>query len=262
MESRRRITAGQVRDIEDVRRNKELLEDWIFVDIGFAPKGKSCGVAIGNQKAKEVRFAKLVKMVVEEVGKSCKPLNLLLEAPLSMAFTEDGNPWPRSFESKRKQWNPVPRWFKDLITDDFKGWYHQTGPNTTAGAVRLIWKLNRCERQREIRLFEGFAPREKGAKSKKGDHAIVAEKLRGVVKGETGCPIVPPDEITTAYPSRSSHKYTQVWPITGIEGWDADKPPGCSSIPPVVWVPPNCKGVVPGKAVGQCCCTVLRDQAS
>lgn len=246
MPSEFKITAGKVADIEAVRRNATLLDDWIFVDIGFAPEDASCGVAVGNRKSEKVSFAKLVEMVVEEVGKLGKPLNLLLEDPLSMAFTKAGNPWPRSFEAKPKKWNLVPKWFEDLKDGTHRGWYRQAGTLTKAGAERLIWKLCRCKRQREVRLFEGSA-------SLKADHHKVAEKLREVVKGEIGCPIVSPNEIT------AGRKYTDLWPITGIEGWDSHKPPK-DGIPPVVWVPPMCKGVVHGNEVGQCCCTILRNQ--
>ena len=240
MASKYRITAGQVCDIEKVRQRKALLEDWIFVDIGFAPDKPSCGIAIGNQKAEEVRFAKLVEMVVEEVkkpGRSENPLYLLLEAPLSMAFTEDGNPWPRSFEAKPKKWNRVPGRFEDLKDRTHRGWYRQAGAVTKGGAERLVWELRRCVRQREIRLFEGFVPRKKGDEQQPGDHAEVVETLRDVIKWKTGCPIVPPCEIRAAYTLRPSCEYTQLWPIIGIEGWDSNEPPADCMIPPVVWIP-------------------------
>ena len=240
MPSKRRITAGQVRDIEDIRNNPALLEDWIFVDIGFSSTRTSCGIAIGSCAATEVTFADLVKMVVDAVEKqdcSDKPLHLVLEAPLSMAFTEDGNPWPRTFEG--------------LIDGIPRGWYYQAGATTRGGAERLMWKLRRCKRRRPIRLFEGFIPRERGAEHQAGDHARVAEQLRGVVKGETGCPIVRPDEITAGL---------QVWPISGIEGWDSNKPPKDNMIPPVVWVPQACLGEHPENISRQCPCTALRNQ--
>ena len=135
MASKRRITAGKVRDIEDVRQNKKLLEDWIFVDIGFARQDNSCGVAIGTDVAKKVEFAELVKLVVRAVQKEGKSLNLLLEAPLSMAFTKAGNPWPRNFEwSTRSQGNDSPQWFKDLIDPSERFWYSRAGASTKAGA--------------------------------------------------------------------------------------------------------------------------------
>ena len=245
MASEYKIVAGQVCDIEKVKENPELLEDWIFVDIGFAPESTSCGVAMGRRQAEEVTFAKLVQKVIEEVERPCRsnrPLYLLLEAPLSMAFTKDGNPWPRSFEAKPENWNRVPKWFEDLKDGTHRGWYRQAGTLTMAGAARLIWQVHKCKRQRNIRLFEGFAPRGKETESqktgsRKGDHAKVVEKLREVVKGKTGCPIVPPCEIAAAYTSRPAPKYTQLWPITGIAGWDSNEPPEDCKIPPVVWVP-------------------------
>ena len=234
MASKCRITAGQVRDIEKVQGEPALLKDWIFVDIGFSSTEESCGVAIGNVEAEEVKFANLVKIAVSkvtEVEKPNTPLNLLLEAPLSIAFTADGNPTARFFESKT---NSKPLEFARLMDGTHRGWYYNAGANTMAGAVRLIWELRKCMRRREIRLFEGFAPREskeEGNKSSPGDHAKVADKLRDVVKGEIVCPIVHPYQITDG--RRSAH----LWPITGIEGWDSHNPPKGRMIPPVVWLP-------------------------
>ena len=238
MASKYRITAGQVCDIEKVRQKCEkekpkLVEDWIFVDIGFAPpQNKSCGVAIGTCEAEEVTFAELVGKVTEAVKKPGKPLNLLLESPLSMAFDTDGNPQPRIFEwSTKSQGNHSPKWSKNFIDGTHRGWYYQAGATTRGGAERLIWELHKRIRRREIRLFEGFVPRKKGDKQKPGDHAKVAAKLRNVVKGEIVCPIVHPHQITDG--RLSAH----LWPITGIEGWDSNEPPADCMIPPVVWIP-------------------------
>lgn len=271
MASKYRITAGKVCDIEKVQKKTgkaklELLEDWIFVDIGFAPsQNKSCGVARGTREAEEVTFAELVGKVTEAVKKLSEPLNLLLESPLSMAFDTVGNPMPRSFERSRslqaalKGDSSKPKWVEHFIEGgNHKGWYYQAGPQVMAGAERLIWELRRCTRRREVRLFEGFAPREskkEGTESSVGDHAKDAAKLRDVVKGETGCPIVHPFEIT------AGRQYTNLWPITGIGGWDFHKPPKDSMIPPVVWVPPKCQGKKPEGGPRRCYCADLRDEA-
>lgn len=264
MKSQYRITAGKVCDIEEVQKKPEkekleLLEDWIFVDIGFAPPDrKSCGVAIGSSKAKKITFGELVDKVKEKVKESAKPLNLLLEAPLSLAFDTAGNPMPRSFERSRSlqaglnKGKSSPEWVENFIEGGYhKGWYYQAGPLVLVGAERLIWELRRCMRRREVRLFEGFVPREskkEESKSADGDHGKVAEKLRDVVKGKTGCPIVRPYEIT------AGRQYAYLWPITGIEGWDSHKPPEDIMIPPVVWVPPNCQGKKRVNATRLCTC--------
>ena len=255
MVSRRRITAGQVEDIEAVRVNPVLLRDWIFVDIGFSSTEESCGVAIGKDDPEEVTFANLVKKLaaqVAEVEKPHKPLNLLLEAPLSIAFTTDGNPTARVFESKKES---TPPKLAELMDDTHRGWYYNAGANTMAGATRLIWELRKCKRRRDIRLFEGYAPRESERrdeiKSKKGDHAKVVRQLRALVKGEIRCPVLSPGKITVDL---------HVWPIVGIEGWDSHKPPKDNMIPPVVWVPPKCLGEEPESTIGQCPCAIVRNQ--
>ena len=224
MTSEHKIIAGTVRDIENVRRDKTLLECWIFSDIGFAPDEKSCGVAVGSHTAEEVRFAEMVNMMVEKVEEPGKPLHLLLESPLSAAFTPAGNPCPRNFEwSTRSKGNHSSKWFKDWIDKMHRGWYLRAGASTKAGAERLLWELHRCKRQRDVLLFEGFAPL-------KAKHKEVAEKLRYAVKGETSSHIVSPDEIV------AGKLEVYLWPITGISGWDSNEPPAYGKIPPVVWV--------------------------
>ena len=66
--------------------------EWVFVDLGFAKAAKSCGLLVGDEKPKEVSFSQLKTEMLEIVAADGKPLNLLIEAPLSVAFNESGNP--------------------------------------------------------------------------------------------------------------------------------------------------------------------------
>jgi hypothetical protein len=59
---------------------------WVFVDLGFAQADKSCGLLAGDGKPKEISFSQLRTEVMEIVAACGKPLNLLIEAPLSVAF--------------------------------------------------------------------------------------------------------------------------------------------------------------------------------
>lgn len=60
--------------------------DWAFVDLGFAEKSKSCGALFGDGVAEEMQFSDLLIWLQEVVHSSSRPLNLILEAPLSQQF--------------------------------------------------------------------------------------------------------------------------------------------------------------------------------
>ena len=43
-----KIKPGQVSDIFAAMKNRDLLKDWAFVDVGFSGNNASCGIAIGE----------------------------------------------------------------------------------------------------------------------------------------------------------------------------------------------------------------------
>ena len=100
-----KITAGHADDI-----NQDSGQ-WLIVDIGFSETENSCGVwndAWNVKEPKAVTFAALVELAKKEIQKDVEePLNLLIEAPLSVAFTKDGNPTLRicdSQDGKKRRW--------------------------------------------------------------------------------------------------------------------------------------------------------------
>ena len=132
-----RIIAGQVADI-----NRDSGQ-WLIVDVGFSSTEPTSGVWNGTGEPHVVTFGDLVELATREVRKaSPQPLNLLLEAPLSVAFHQNGNPTRRCC---------------DTYKGKHRDWYVNAGATTLIAACRLLWALHRCERQRDVRLFEGFA---------------------------------------------------------------------------------------------------------
>ena len=132
-----RIIAGQVADIN------EHSGQWLIVDVGFSNRESSCGVWNGVGKPRVVTFSCLVKLALEEVQKTDpRPLNLLLEAPLSVAFQQNGNPTRR---------------LCDTHGGKHRYWYVNAGATTLIAASYLLRALNDCQKQRKVRLFEGFA---------------------------------------------------------------------------------------------------------
>ncbi len=154
-----KIRAGTVEQI-----SKDSGE-WLFVDLGFSKSRKSCGIVDQKGDGKEVKFARLAELVTAEAQKrSPKPLNLMLEAPLSVAFADNGNPSGRLFEKQgRKHWY----------------WYENAGAAMVIAAGYLLRKLQDCGIQREVRLFEGFMPGKQA--TPKDRHVEVAKKLRNAV---------------------------------------------------------------------------------
>ena len=72
--------------------------DWVFVDIGFAAEKKSCGLIIGSDSPQNLSFAEMVKRLVGLARSKAAPLNIVIEAPLSVAFLANGNPCGRKIE--------------------------------------------------------------------------------------------------------------------------------------------------------------------
>ena len=131
-----RIIAGLVADI-----NPDSGQ-WLIVDVGFSSNEQSCGVWNGAGEPYVVTFGDLVRLAIQEVQEPVSgPLNLLLEAPLSVAFRENGNPTRRVCDTQDGR---------------HRDWYVNAGATTLIAAGYLLLAVHRCQRQREVRLFEGF----------------------------------------------------------------------------------------------------------
>lgn len=123
--------------------------DWLFVDMGFSQSSASCGVlsdSAGGDDAwsaspESVTFGECVKKVCGEAGVSGPPLHLVLEAPLSFCFTEQGNPLGRSIEKQGRR---------------TRYWYVGLGCSVLVSAQFLLRALAATTLRREVRLFEGF----------------------------------------------------------------------------------------------------------
>jgi hypothetical protein len=191
MGSQPRIVAG---DCSDIHWGSG---EWIIVDMGFSNTKQSCGVAIGDSTPRKMRYGDLVKKVIKAAQEDKREyLNLLLEAPLSMAFNTCENPVRRSFEEVKHEW------------------YLRAGATTMLGAIYLIDRLNASDSICKVRLFEGFAP------LSKVDHAKIAGALRKVVKQRIDDRIVKPCDIL----KRESGCVTPAYRVTNGDG----------KIPPVV----------------------------
>ena len=114
---------------------------WVFVDIGFSSKSKTCGWLVGDGDPTTLMFGELQKKLLHVVQSKGPVVNLVLEAPLSVAFSHEGNPVGRSMERK----NSAHRY-----------WFEGSGPVTTVAAAYLLSAVRNTTCNCEIRSFEAF----------------------------------------------------------------------------------------------------------
>src|SRR5690554_5953149 len=79
--------------------------DWLILDIGFANKSASCGLLINKEKPVELRFNEAVEKICAFITDSTRPVNIVIEAPLSVAFDRHGNPTGRAVEKQGSKSN-------------------------------------------------------------------------------------------------------------------------------------------------------------
>lgn len=170
MNSGHGIFAGTV---DDIRPDSG---DWLIIDMGFSQKGKTCGVILPDDQALLCTFAEMRAHVEKEARSPGLPLNLLIEAPLSVAFNNNGNPSPRS---------------PDVTPLQRRDWYYNAGVGMQIASMYLLRGLSQTSRERDIRLFEGFV----SFKSKKTPHLVDAHKLKAAIYEGGDATIYGPEEL-------------------------------------------------------------------
>jgi hypothetical protein len=138
----------------------------IAIDLGFSKSRKSCGIAwkdnTGKPKADNFKFSEALGKVHTIISNSKNNTAvLIIEAPLSGNFDEQGNPVSRGdFEKPNKKNHE---------------WYLRAGAAMALAAIFFLKKLsdNLINKHLQIHLYEGFFT----GKSKPKQHKKVAEKL-------------------------------------------------------------------------------------
>lgn len=140
-------------------------ETWLILDIGFANKSASCGLMINRETPVELRFNEVKERICNLISNSNSAVNLLIEAPLSVAFDSTGNPKGRAVEKQ----NGKTRY-----------WYSGLGCSVMVAAMYLVKAIADLDSSIEVRLFEGFVSfKEKGTKS---NHSRDVRLLREAVE--------------------------------------------------------------------------------
>lgn len=135
---------------------------WLILDIGFSSAQPTCCLSVGNDDPQLLTFAEVCSRIVEFVRNSDTQVNLVIEAPLSVTFRENGNPISRSIEHQNGQW---------------RQWYAGAGAVVFIATQYLLKRIIEMEFERDIVLFEGFVSFNFG-----GDHCAHVIALRNLIR--------------------------------------------------------------------------------
>ena len=197
MSSRGKICAGTIDEMNPASG------DWLIVDVGFSATKKSCGYRDVVGTTMEVTFSDLIERILKEAKKKTgRPLNLLFEAPLSIAFDEKGNPTARSIEKRGKE---------------TRYWYVGLGCSVLVATTHILKMIVDSKPTREIRLFEGmasFKTRDQGH-----THRSDVERLLKALKSPDGiAEKVDPEKLRSKKTDRLESAFK-------VAGMDFDVPP-------------------------------------
>lgn len=174
--------------------------EWVFIDLGFSEKAKSCGLLIGgNKKPEEISFSQLKERLLKIVASNNpNPLNLLIEAPLSVAFNQDGNPTGRSIEKRGSQ---------------SRYWYVGPGCSVLVSATYLLRAVYDSHPRRKIRLFEGLASfKPKGEHSSHSNDVLNLRKVIWDSSSKSGR-IVPGKKLAVS----KKHRLLSAFLVAGMD---------------------------------------------
>jgi hypothetical protein len=166
----------------------------LVIDMGFSETNRSAGMASANSGTappEDHRFSEIIGEVnthLENLAADGKnSAILILEAPLSAAFTHEGNPCHRQIELQR---NYLP----GQRPRSPKGWYYQAGANLSLGSIQFLRSLD-IPKAFELHLAEAFYCSVQ-ANENHPDHHAVATELLEAFRGMPGKPLVKPSPET------------------------------------------------------------------
>ncbi len=160
---------------------------------------------VNDEHPTELRFNEAVEWICRFILESPGPVNLVIEAPLSVAFDQTGNPAGRSIE---KQGGRTRYWYVGL------------GCSVMVAALYLAKAVAAIRAESEVRLFEGFVSFK--ARDAKSDHSRDVELLREVIRDPGDFPggIVAPQDLRMT----DSDRLESAFAVAGID----------TGVPPVI----------------------------
>jgi hypothetical protein len=120
---------------------------------------------IDNAEPNELTFSDATKMISSFIHNSNRTVNLVIEAPLSVTFSNLGNPTGRMIEK---------------LGNKTRYWYFGLGCSVLVSAQYLIANLIPFCKNKDVRLFEGFVSfKPSGVTS---NHSEDIKRLRQVIE--------------------------------------------------------------------------------
>jgi hypothetical protein len=198
------IQAGRLEDL--VRPEKGAAPGahsapWFVIDMGFSARNRTCGIwmnggaipdggsSAGESTAKQIeeqlpnkQYGMLAPAVLTALGASApEAINIMIEAPLSMAFTPPSH--------GVRSGNPVAR-FADYLPSDLpdrqspqaRPWYIQPAAGLILPSVRLLIHLAAQLPGKTLYIFEGFVSFKN--KRRPSDHKGDVEALWNAIPEE------------------------------------------------------------------------------
>jgi len=163
---------------------------WLFIDIGFSNRRKSCGLLIHNEHPKCLHFNQACAAILDYIAIAKRPINLVIEAPLSVAFDQSGNPTGRKIEKQRAE---------------TRYWYVGAGCAMMVSAMYLVRSIDDAHPRHPVRLFEGFVSFKTAKSNDKHDVLRLREVVKNAEKNvdETVGPeelkLAPSDDVVSAF---------------------------------------------------------------
>jgi hypothetical protein len=158
--------------------------NWLFLDIGFANNGRTCGVLFNEEKTTCMRYGEARTAIVERIRKQSGSINLLIEAPLSICFDPRKNPKGGTVEREGN----ISRY-----------WYVGAGCVVMTAAMYLIRDIHEAIKDlpnTEVRLFEGFVSFKQSSTNHETDVIDLREMVRNAAKNQDS--IYGPDRLKLA----------------------------------------------------------------
>jgi len=168
---------------------------WVFLDIGFANQAKSCGLLFGEGTPEEVTYSDAVKRICNHIKSSSNPVNLVIEAPLSVAFDSAGNPKGRRIENQN---------------GETRYWYVPPGITVMVASLYLVKAIMDSCPTAGVRLFEGFVSFKD---SKKTNHIRDVRLLRDIVYSNNSQSIIKPESLKM----HPSDKIQSAFLVAGVD---------------------------------------------
>lgn len=171
---------------------------WVYVDIGFSSKQRSCGLLIEGGDPVELLFSELCERLKKLCKECTTPINLVIEAPLSVAFDSKGNPAGRSIERLGKQ---------------TRYWYVGLGCSVLVAATYLLRELVAVQTSTQIYLIEGMVSfKDKSVKSSHSSDVLALQSVVRDRKNGRGY-IVTPNELKQV----EDHTLKSAFQVAGMD---------------------------------------------